>query len=214
VFLFLDASSIFAVLVATILVALCSDVFCISHHDRQLTAIPICPPDDKGEVILDPKPENCSEFYQCAGGVVFTQHCPVNLYYCAEKKNCTWRYDTDCAFDCVFTKTNPVPAAEEHVPAAIPKCPVKGKGTFILFPNPNDCSTYYDCVGGLRVLRSCAPGLYFNPQKQICSSAFDTMYIYDCRTVQTFTSSERIANPSTESYSKETAKTTVESTTE
>jgi hypothetical protein len=139
---FLVASSIFGVAVAVFLVALCPVALCIGHHDGQLTATPVCPPDVNGEVILYPNPENCSEFYQCAGGVAFTHHCPPNLFYCAEKQYCSWRTDTECAFDCLFTKTKPVPAAEKHVPAALPECPPLGDDTYLNVPNPDDCSTY------------------------------------------------------------------------
>jgi hypothetical protein len=148
---FLVASGIFGVAVAAFLVALCPDALCISHQDGQLTAIPVCPPDN-GESILYPKPENCSEFYQSSGGVAFTHHCPVNLYYCPEKEYCTWRTDTDCAFDCVYTKTNPVPASEENVPSSILQCPLQENDTLMLIHNPDDCSTYYECNNGMPVL--------------------------------------------------------------
>jgi hypothetical protein len=85
---------------------------------------------------------------------------PGKFYSCAEKEYCTWRTDPDWAFDCVFTKTNPVPAAEEHVPSAILQCPPQESNTLMLIHNPDDCSTYYGCNNGIPVLFSCTISLY------------------------------------------------------
>ena len=160
--------------VAAFLVALCPDTLCMRHQDRQMTALPVCPPDN-GEIILFPKPENCSEFYQCAGGVAFIQHCPPNLYYCEEKQFCSWDTDPDCKFGCIITKTNPVPAAEENVP----ECPPQ-TDDLTLIANPNNCSAYYECDNGVAVPMGCPDGLYFCSQKNICAWVWESGCIYDC----------------------------------
>jgi valyl-tRNA synthetase len=150
-----------------------------------MAALPVCPPDN-GEVILFPKPENCSEFYQCAGGVLFTHRCQVNLYYCEEKQYCSWPTDPDCKFDCVTTKTNLVPAAEKFVPAADPECPPQTENvTFI--PNPNNCSEFFECDNGVPVLMSCPAGLYFCSKKEICDWIWDPECKYDCHNVKSKT---------------------------
>jgi hypothetical protein len=172
---------------------------------RQMTAVPVCPPDN-GEVILFPKPENCSEFYQCSGEIAFTHRCPVNLYYCEEKQYCSWINDPDCKFDCVFTKTNPVPAAVEYVPAADteataettpesfetitpgpiettthgPECPEQNDTVIIFIPKHDNCSEYYECDNGKAVLLHCPPGLYFCPEKEICDWVWDSECRFNC----------------------------------
>lgn len=37
-----------------------------------------------------------------------------------------------------------------------------------LYPDPEDCSMYYSCGGGLPNHLSCPAGLYFNPVPQVC----------------------------------------------
>jgi len=176
---FLVASGVFGVAVAAFLVALCPDTLCLRHQDRQMTALPVCPPDN-GEVILFPKPENCSEFYQCAGGVAFTHSCPENLYYCEEKQYCTWINDPGCKFDCVITKTNHVPA----VPAAVPVCPPQIGDEVTYFPNPDDCHTYYECSNEVPVLMECPDDLYYCSEKEACDWWWDPECTYNCVAVK------------------------------
>jgi hypothetical protein len=153
------------------------------HQDRQMTALPVCPPDN-GEVVLFPKPENCSEFYQCAGGVAFTHHCPENLYYCEEKQYCAWIAEPGCKFDCVITKTNPAPAAKKYVPAAAPVCPPQIDEEVTYFPNPDNCNMYYECSNEEAIPMECPDDLYFCTQKQSCDWIWDPDCTYNCVAVQ------------------------------
>ncbi|XP_046644171.1 proteoglycan 4-like isoform X2 [Daphnia pulicaria] len=36
------------------------------------------------------------------------------------------------------------------------------------YPNPNDCKTFYECAAGQAHLMNCPPGLYYNPDLQVC----------------------------------------------
>jgi hypothetical protein len=144
-----------------------------------MNAIPVCPPDN-GSVILFPKPENCSEFYQCAGGVAHTHHCPENLYYCEEKQYCAWINEQGCKFDCVITETNPAPAAEEFVPAAAPECPPQTGDDVTYLPNPDNCNEYYECSNEVPVLMQCPDDLFFCTEKQTCDWVEDPQCSYNC----------------------------------
>lgn len=48
------------------------------------------------------------------------------------------------------------------------QCPIEEQHMDILLPNYDDCATYYQCVHGYRVLRSCGEGTHFNAVKKIC----------------------------------------------
>lgn len=48
------------------------------------------------------------------------------------------------------------------------RCPVEEQHMDILLPNYENCSTYFQCVHGYRVLRSCGEGTHFNAVKKIC----------------------------------------------
>lgn len=48
------------------------------------------------------------------------------------------------------------------------RCPIEEQHMDILLPNRENCATYYQCVHGYRVLRSCGEGTHFNAAKKIC----------------------------------------------
>ncbi|KAF5306732.1 hypothetical protein FQA39_LY01490 [Lamprigera yunnana] len=48
----------------------------------------------------------------------------------------------------------------------------------ILLPHETDCTKFYKCSFGKKVLQQCPAGLYFNPDKLWC----DWPYNVDCKT--------------------------------
>jgi hypothetical protein len=177
------ATGIFGVVTAAFLVFLYLDHRRMLLEDRQMAAVPVCPPDNR-ELILFPKPENCSEFYQCLGGVAFTHECPEDLYYCEEKQYCTWITETGCKFDCVLTKRPTECPTKEPTegPTAKPTpdsiCSPQNEGLFV--PNPDDCTKYYECSNGETIPFRCPDGLFFCPQSNTCDWLCDKECTYDC----------------------------------
>ncbi|XP_068974765.1 peritrophin-1-like [Bombus flavifrons] len=49
-----------------------------------------------------------------------------------------------------------------------PECPNDEEEDVALFPNPDDCSTYYSCIRDIPVLMQCNEGLEFNPELRVC----------------------------------------------
>ncbi|XP_033178854.1 peritrophin-1 isoform X3 [Bombus impatiens] len=49
-----------------------------------------------------------------------------------------------------------------------PECPNEEEEDVALFPNPDDCSTYYSCIRETPVLMQCNEGLEFNPELRVC----------------------------------------------
>ena len=86
---------------ATVLVAVMA--VAVLHINAQMAQLrmPVCPPQSGDEVVLLPNPTNCSEFYECHGGVPVRRCCTDGLYYCPEKQICTWIWDEECSFDCI-----------------------------------------------------------------------------------------------------------------
>ncbi|XP_031367680.1 peritrophin-1-like, partial [Apis dorsata] len=55
------------------------------------------------------------------------------------------------------------------VSAEIPtSCPEENGEDAILLPNPDDCSTFYECNEGKPFLMECSPGLEYNPELRVC----------------------------------------------
>ena len=53
-------------------------------------------------------------------------------------------------------------------------------------PDPEFCSNFYTCSNGLSILRSCPPGLFFNPATKNCDFPRN-VYRDDCETLVTTT---------------------------
>ncbi|MCL2561809.1 MAG: carbohydrate-binding module family 14 protein [Rikenellaceae bacterium] len=62
----------------------------------------------------------------------------------------------------------------------IPDCPPNSNGEIVLIPNPEDCSTYFECIDGQPVLRDCPDGLYYCEEKQHCTWEWDNDCAFDC----------------------------------
>ena len=54
------------------------------------------------------------------------------------------------------------------VSAEEPKCPEVNGDDATLLPNPDDCSTFYECDEGKPFLLECSPGLEYNPELRVC----------------------------------------------
>ncbi|XP_043794120.1 proline-rich receptor-like protein kinase PERK9 [Apis laboriosa] len=55
------------------------------------------------------------------------------------------------------------------VSAEIPTtCPEENGEDVVLLPNPDDCSTFYECNEGKPFLMECSPGLEYNPELRVC----------------------------------------------
>ncbi|KAG8183033.1 hypothetical protein JTE90_015664 [Oedothorax gibbosus] len=50
-----------------------------------------------------------------------------------------------------------------------------------MFPNPTDCSTFYNCVDGTAIAMACAPGLLFDPKSKMCNFPGQVKCSNECR---------------------------------
>jgi hypothetical protein len=167
-------SGICAIAVVAFLVALSLET--VSSHE-----LPVCPEEDNGESILFPKPENCSEFYQCADGHLFTHHCPPDLHYCPEKQYCAWTSESGCTFDCQIVRSIVALDDDDFVPAAPPVCPPQIDGNLTLISNPENCSSYYECDNEVPVLMDCPSTLYFCKEKDSCTWIWEPGCNFNCQ---------------------------------
>jgi hypothetical protein len=175
-------SGLYAVAFATFLVVFSLEA--VWGHKRE-NELPECPPDENGEIILLPKPENCSEFYQCAGGYLYTHHCQKDLYYCAEKQYCDYIDNCDYS-NCELNpqkkaQHNPPASGKAHIPAAEPECPPQTDGNITFIANPDNCSSYYECDNGVPVLMDCPETLYFCTEKNICTWVWEPNCTFNCK---------------------------------
>jgi hypothetical protein len=172
--LLLVNSGLYTIAVAAILVVFSPET--VWGHQ-----LPVCPEEDNGESILFPKPENCSEFYQCADGHLFTHHCPPDLHYCPEKEYCAWPSESGCTFDCQVVSSVVALDEDSFAPAPSPVCPPQIDGNLTLLSNPANCSSYYECDNEVAVLMDCPSTLYFCGEKATCTWIWEPGCTFNCQ---------------------------------
>lgn len=86
---------------------------------------------------------SCRSFYLCNGGKPVANSCPADLYFNAAQQLCDVQENVDC------TQCSPFGIQQ--------------------IPHPHDCAKYYLCVAGIRTMRVCGSGLYFDPRIGDCN---------------------------------------------
>ncbi len=61
-----------------------------------------------------------------------------------------------------------------------PDCPTQTGWAPIYLPNPDDCSTFYECSNGEAVLQECPEGLLYCSELQLCAWDWDFSCSFDC----------------------------------
>jgi len=64
--------------------------------------------------------------------------------------------------------------------SSLPVCPHPASSDNPLFPNPDNCSQYFQCDNGIPVLVSCPPDLYYCSQLQSCTWPWDPNCTFNC----------------------------------
>jgi hypothetical protein len=73
-----------------------------------------------------------------------------------------------------------LPLAAVVLMSAEPWCPPGDFGMDLLFPNIDDCSTYYVCSHGEAVLHDCPEKLYFCDELKTCSWPTEELCSFNC----------------------------------
>ncbi|XP_043486985.1 chitin-binding domain protein cbd-1-like [Polistes fuscatus] len=141
-----------------------------------------CPSHDSGEVVHLPHETNCTLFYKCVEGNKVLHQCPPTLHFnpvlqvcdLPQFANCTSKPDNEIdGQQEIETTTGPVPTTTTRRPSTtkpgIPDhCPSHDSGEVVHLPHETNCSLFYKCDEGRKVLHQCPPGLHFNPKLQVC----------------------------------------------
>lgn len=77
--------------------------------------------------------------------------------------NCNHRYTVYLYLDCV-SSTKQEPSSSSTPEPSSSECP-QSNG---LFPNPDDCASFYQCANGRSHLIRCPSGLHFSPEDSVC----------------------------------------------
>ncbi|KPJ19358.1 Peritrophin-1 [Papilio machaon] len=130
--------------------------------------------------------DDCNKFYKCVQGEPVEMMCPEGLLFNSVFRFCDWTLNVDCAERRMPTEramlvtevTEAKPEGEasgdseesNEIELLENGCPVDPVIHWLV-PDEEDCSTFYYCVWGTKVQRSCPHGLHFNRNLQVCDLA-------------------------------------------
>ncbi|CAH1170610.1 unnamed protein product [Phaedon cochleariae] len=72
-----------------------------------------------------------------------------------------------------------------------PDCPFPDSGSAVYYPYPYDCSKFYECAQGKKVLMRCSPGLFWDVTLNNCNDE----YRVTCSQVVSSTTTDRSSPP-------------------
>ncbi|XP_037073339.1 peritrophin-1-like [Pollicipes pollicipes] len=153
-----------------------------SAHPSPLRApVSECPPDTPdGARVFIASNESCTDFYMCSHGVPYKLTCPGELYFNVVTGQCDYRQNVNCTVPSAPTRSpdsttsKPAPTGLQRLVLAeleleeLQRCPETDGPYPVMFPNPDDCSSYFMCSHGVEKLRPCPPGLFFNNDTWTC----------------------------------------------
>ncbi|KAL6423624.1 hypothetical protein ACFW04_010269 [Cataglyphis niger] len=114
-----------------------------------------CPPKESTEIARIAHPCLCNVYYECVNGVKINQICPDEMHFDYMREICDLPEKVNCVrpiriVDILMGRCN--------------KCSPEGKA----FQHESDCSSYYLCSNGTKILKHCKAGLHFNVTLQMC----------------------------------------------
>jgi len=136
------------------------------------------------ELYFVPHPNDCNKYYMCNfhHAALFT--CPANLQFNPDLDVCDYPdvvgcintpYPTEATTtmgpetSTLMTSTTTKPDDQTSTEnSSEVQCHYSEDGYAVILPNPEDCSTFFICVGLTPVEKHCRPGLLFNPELSVC----------------------------------------------
>ncbi|XP_055935150.1 chondroitin proteoglycan 2-like isoform X2 [Argiope bruennichi] len=105
-----------------------------------------------------PHETDCSLFYVCLNGKTILKKCPSNLHFNRHSSVCDYPEKVDCDTE----------SQEKLGRETTEECPSENRDQPVLLPHKKDCGKFYICDAGVPHLKSCQPGLHFNPALHTC----------------------------------------------
>lgn len=117
---------------------------------------------------------NCNAYYRCISGELRKQYCAGGLHWNNERRICDWPKTARCK-EQPYTVT-PIPQVTHYskttqhqytTQSTVTSQFADGCNTGEYYPH-EDCSQFYVCVNNKLVSQSCAPGLSWSTEKNMC----------------------------------------------
>ncbi|XP_025073978.1 uncharacterized protein LOC112552591 [Pogonomyrmex barbatus] len=120
-----------------------------------------CPPKGSTEKARLPHPCLCNQYYECVDGEPILETCPIGDHFDYIREVC----DMASIVKCVRPiPTNDITSDDYDDYDTMYTCAPEGRA----FQHETDCTAYYVCSKGEKILKHCVEGLHFNITIQMC----------------------------------------------
>ncbi|XP_029669076.1 uncharacterized protein LOC115238965 [Formica exsecta] len=126
-----------------------------------------CPPPGSTEEARIAHPLFCNMYYKCKNGKKILQICPITWHFDYIREVCDWFWKVKCI--------RPIPTYDILISDCDNKCSQEGRA----FRHETDCSLYYLCSNGKKILKYCTAGLHFNVTLQMCNYPYKSCDLSD-----------------------------------
>lgn len=117
-----------------------------------------CPPTGHARI---PHETKCSLYYECNNGKKRLQSCLQGHYFNPLIESCDLPWNTNCNNSPIGPPSNDSNSTSECTECGCNNCITR-------FPDPQNCSLYYQCENGEKVSKACPEHLYYDNVNQIC----------------------------------------------
>lgn len=133
-------------------------------------ADPRCNDNNEGLVVHLPHENDCTKFYKCDWGVAVLFACPANLHFNPTLSVCDWPSEAGCSGDGGNGGDggDGGNTGSTLPPVSGGTCPPTNDGLVVHLPHENDCTKFYKCDWGVKVLQDCPANLHFNRVLSVC----------------------------------------------
>lgn len=101
-----------------------------------------------------PNPRSCQHWLFCQNGLATEGVCPGTYFFDETMQMCRYPEYVNC-----------------HIDSVDVNCSVGG---FELHPHPTNCDQYVACINGFPRVINCAPGLHWDPSRELCDLPHNT----------------------------------------
>lgn len=95
-------------------------------------------------------PDNCDKYVLCVNGARIKRNCPPGFHFSRDLRNCVKSDNAGCKEDKL-------------------ECPREDDlANLVFLPDPDNCGNYFLCFGGQPIQLSCADGLHWSVENELC----------------------------------------------
>lgn len=118
-------------------------------------------------------PTECTKYIECVEGFPYEFTCPNGLHFNPVAEACDYPESAGCKATSSGhfggeTKTSVESTTNDDGRPPVTNDPICPDNGIVFLPNPENCTSFFECVEGNKYTFTCPAGLHFNPSLSIC----------------------------------------------